>query len=247
MSEPDRTLARRLASEALASGQPLAWFEPLYLASEAGGPAVPWADMAPNPELRAWSRSGRSPHDGGGRALVVGCGLGDDAELLDSLGYDVVAFDVAPTAVRLCRRRFPSSGVEYVVADLLEPPPTWHRAFDLVFEANTLQSLPAGEVRDRAIAGLSSLVATGGTLLVVARGREQSDPLGELPWPLTRAEVLACAGSQLILERVEDRYDDEVPPVRRFVATFRHRAASYPARSKGWVPMHGSGDGHRPG
>src|SRR5215472_10485502 len=56
------------------------------------------------------------------RALVVGCGLGDDAEELARLGMQVVAFDVASAAVESARRRFPASTVRYEVADLLAPP-----------------------------------------------------------------------------------------------------------------------------
>lgn len=77
----DRALARRLAADAVSNGKPLEWFETLY--REAGGDAsvIPWADMRVNPNLAAWLE--REGVDGtGGRALVVGCGLGDDAEAL---------------------------------------------------------------------------------------------------------------------------------------------------------------------
>jgi 2-polyprenyl-3-methyl-5-hydroxy-6-metoxy-1,4-benzoquinol methylase len=73
---------------------------------------------------------------------VVGCALGADAEHVAGLGYATTAFDVAPTAVRLARERYPASPVHYVVADLLDPPEEWTRAFDLVVEIITAQSLP---------------------------------------------------------------------------------------------------------
>jgi SAM-dependent methyltransferase len=120
---------------------------------------------------------------GSGRALVVGCGLGDDAELLASLGYDVVAFDYSPTAIERCRARFPGSPVEYLVADLLDPPAAWRRAFDLVLEVFTVQSLPP-TVRATAIANIAGFVA--GRLLVVAT---QGEPADGPPWPLTREQV----------------------------------------------------------
>ncbi len=219
MDDDRRAHARRLACEAVEAGEPLAWFERLYADAETSGAAVPWADLGPNPNLMAWAEDRRL--SGAGRtALVVGCGLGDDAEALAGLDFAVVAFDIAPTAVDRCRHRFAHTTVEYVVANLLEPPREWAAQFDLVFEANTLQVLPPGNLRLRAASVLPSLVAPGGTLLVIARARDESDPTGEMPWPLTRHELLACSGDRLTLERLEDYLDDEMPPVRRFRATF---------------------------
>jgi len=222
LKEIDRVLARHLADEAASRGELLAWFEELYVAAETQGGVVPWADGVPNPQLVAWSAQHRLSGNGR-RALVVGCGLGDDAEFLAGLGFSVVAFDVAPTAVRRCRERFASTAVDYVVADLTEPPEGWGRSFDFVFEANTLQALPLGAFRDGAIKQLSLFVVSGGALMVVCRGREEHDPLGQVPWPLTRSEIMACAGPRLALSSFEDAYDDETPPVRRFVATFEDR------------------------
>jgi protein-L-isoaspartate O-methyltransferase len=45
----------------------------------------------------------------GKRALVVGCGLGYDAEFLARLGYAVTGFDVAPTAIERAVRENPGS------------------------------------------------------------------------------------------------------------------------------------------
>lgn len=228
MKHVDRMLARHLADDAASRGDLLAWFEELYVAAETCGGVVPWADGMPNPQLVAWSAQHRVSGNGR-RALVVGCGLGDDAEFLAGLGFSVVAFDVAPTAVRRCRERFASTAVHYGVADLMEPPVGWGRSFDFVFEANTLQALPLGAFREGAITQLSSFVAGAGTLMVVARGREEHDPLGQVPWPLTRSEIMACAGPQLALTSFDDIYDEETPPVRRFIATFEDPGTSGPS------------------
>jgi flavoprotein hydroxylase len=215
----DRSRARALAREAIARGDALAWFETLYREAEAGTTVVPWADLVPNPHLVAWLEA----HPGlGGRALDVGTGFGDNAEELARRGFAVVAFDVAGTAVARARERFPGSPVRYAVADLLEPPAEWRGAFDLVAETYTLQVLPAPE-RALAVQALRTFVAPGGTLLVIARGREPAEPEGAMPWPLTRREVEAIAGDGLTLTGLEDFLDDEDPPVRRLRATFRRR------------------------
>jgi SAM-dependent methyltransferase len=155
-----------------------------------------------------------------GRSLDVGTGLGDTAVALAARGHEVVAFDVSPSAIAETRRRFPRSPVRWEAADLLAAPPAWRGAFDLVVECYTLQVLPP-DARARAVEALRGLVAPGGTLLVVARGREPDEPAGDMPWPLTRAEVEGIAGGGLALVAFEDFLDDEDPPVRRFRATFR--------------------------
>jgi SAM-dependent methyltransferase len=135
-----RRYARQLAAESIAHGDATGWFEPLYAAAEQGATTVPWADLAPYPGLA----SELAGLPGRGRALVVGCGLGDDAEHVATLGFTTVAFDVSPTAIATAQRRFPGSAVEYVAADLLSPPQGWAGAFDLVVEVFTLQVLTGG-------------------------------------------------------------------------------------------------------
>jgi 2-polyprenyl-3-methyl-5-hydroxy-6-metoxy-1,4-benzoquinol methylase len=122
--------ASRLAAEALASENPTGWFERLYAAAANGEVAVPWDRGKPFGMLVQWAEEHEL--DGRGqRALVVGCGLGYDAEYIAGLGFDTVAFDIAETAVRVAGRRFPDSRVHYQVADLLNPPELWLQAFDL--------------------------------------------------------------------------------------------------------------------
>jgi SAM-dependent methyltransferase len=213
----DRTRARALAKESLSRGDAVGWFERLYAEAGRGEAVVPWADLAPNPHVVEWlDREAPEP----GRVLDVGCGLGDTAEELARRGFEVVAFDVSPTAVDEARRRFPGSRVEYRVADLLELPRELAGAFDLVVECYTLQVLPP-EARGRAVAALRRTLRPGGTLLVVARGREESEPAGQMPWPLTRAEVEGIAEAGLVLAGFEDFADHEEPPVRRLRAWFR--------------------------
>ena len=160
----------RLVAQALSAGDPTGWFEPLYAAAEQGAGAVPWdRGGAPHWLLTAWA--GRQALNGRGRrALVVGCGLGADAEYIAGRGFAVLAFDISASAIRGARRRFPGSAVDYQVADLLAPPAEWREAFDLVVESQTVQALPDPPRRD-AIGNIGHMVAPGGTLVVIALAR----------------------------------------------------------------------------
>jgi SAM-dependent methyltransferase len=210
--------ARRLAGESFAADDPTGWFERLYQAADAGEASVPWSRGEPNRRLVEWAEA--RPRGDGRSAVVVGCGLGDDAEYVASLGYDTTAFDIAPSAIRACQRRFPDSSVSYVVADLLQPPSDWSSGFDLVVESITVQSLP-DPPRAQAIANVAALVAPGGTLLVISGAREEGEPAPAPPWPLTRAEVDSfAAGGRLRPVLVEDLMYPGEPDSRRWRAEF---------------------------
>src|SRR5689334_10520121 len=133
--------ADRPAAESIADDDPTGWFERLYADAAGGDAVVPWDRGRPTPQLVEWAE-GTDLTGNGRRALVVGAGLGDNAEYIARHGFATVAFDVSPTAVQLARQRFPDSIVEYRVADLLDPPADWRDAFDLVVEVATIQALP---------------------------------------------------------------------------------------------------------
>jgi 2-polyprenyl-3-methyl-5-hydroxy-6-metoxy-1,4-benzoquinol methylase len=226
-SDKERARARQLSAESVAAGDATGWFERLYAEAKAGVSVVPWADGLPDPHLVEWAdRAGSAGSDGAGRrALVVGCGLGYDAEFLAGRGFAVTAFDLAPTAIAGAERLYPDSRVSYLVADLLDLPAAWAGAFDLVMEAYTVQPL-YGPVRERALAALSGPVAPGGSLLVISRATEEDDPVRDpalMPWPLTQAE-LSLAGEPLRAHRIEKYTGGEDPPRLWWRAEFRRDA-----------------------
>ncbi|HEX5205148.1 class I SAM-dependent methyltransferase [Paractinoplanes rhizophilus] len=213
--EPGVTDTRRLATASLARGDATGWFEELYAEAGQGRADVPWDRPAPSANLL----SAGLPRGEGRRALVVGCGLGRDAEYVAGLGYATTAFDISETAIRTARARHPESPVDYVVADLLAPPAQWRHGFDLVVESNNVQALPR-DLRAAATANVAGFVAPGGTLLVLAAAARE--PAGEgPPWPLTRAEVEAFAGDELRAVEVALLPAPDDPLVERWRAIFR--------------------------
>src|SRR5271170_2521988 len=130
---PDRTRARELAAEFNAKGDPLGWFDALYREAESGASEVPWADLVPNPNLLDFWKL--HPQEASAKsALVIGSGLGDDAEQLAAWGFQTTAFDISATAIAASKKRFPTTQVQYVAADLLAPPESWSAKFDFVLE-----------------------------------------------------------------------------------------------------------------
>ena len=196
MTEDPDVQARRIARESLEHDDATGWFENLYAAASDGTAVVPWDRGFANPSLTDWFEA--SEPDGSGKtAGVIGAGTGWDAELVADHGYDTTAFDISPTAVETARRSHPSSKAEYVVADLFDTPAEWHRAFDLVVESFTVQSLPIG-LQPTAVQKVGELVRPGGTLVVIAIPRAEGQPDDEVegpPWPLTRAAVESFASA----------------------------------------------------
>ena len=217
----DRKRARELAADFNRRGDPTGWFEALYREAVEGKSTVPWVDYHPTPPLVGfWIQ--HPQQTAGKSALVVGSGFGDDAEQLAAWGYRTTAFDISETAIRNTRKRFQSSRVDYHVADLLNPPAHWGGQFDFVLESHTLQVLPAA-LRPRATKNIAGFVSAGGLLLVIARHREPSDPVGKMPWPLTRSEISAFTGhglEELLFDLISDVSE---PDVRRFRVLFQMR------------------------
>ncbi|MGL5833654.1 MAG: class I SAM-dependent methyltransferase [Waterburya sp.] len=170
---------------------PTAWFEPLYAEANGDTAQVPWAKNQPHPYLQQWlsiNSPAAAAKTAGKLALVIGCGLGDDAELIASLGYQVTAFDISPTAIAWCHKKFPDSSVNYLVADLFNLDPQWQGKYDFIFECKTIQALPLN-VRSHVIDKIAALVAPQGTLLVITRHRDPDTMPDGPPWALSDVEL----------------------------------------------------------
>jgi SAM-dependent methyltransferase len=191
-----------------------AWFDDLYASASRGERTIPWDRHAPNTLLTDWLAA-KPQAATPGRAIVVGCGTGEDALPLVDLGYDVTAFDVSPTAIEIARQRHPQAAISFHVENLFDLPPEWNDAFDLVIESQDIQALPV-ELRDEAIRKVAHLVAPGGRLLVIAwadgRDGEGVDFDGP-PWPLSRAhlDLFTGHGLELVtLDQIAPAGDDTI-------------------------------------
>jgi len=184
--------------------QPSSWFEPLYSGATKDGEGVPWANMKTHPSFANWLS--RHSLDGTGlSALVVGCGMGDDAIELETLGFQVTAFDVSETAIAYCKERFPHSKVDFRQADLLEKQTQWRQKYDFVLEIFTVQALPP-KYETRVIQNISDFLAPGGQLLVVAEVDQEPRSFDNgPPWRLTpdHINVFKSCGLDLLKTEME--------------------------------------------
>ena len=202
-----------------------AWHDGVYRAAAGELVKVPWAEGKPNPALVSWlnaEAAGRVRP--GSRAVVIGCGLGDDVIELLNRGYDAIGFDISPTAIDWARKRFPAQANAFNVCDLLSPPSRFRHRFELVVECCTLQSVDPAS-REQASAAVASLLGPRGVLVAVAHGRDESELLETVqgpPWPLTRTELAglleACA---LKPSRAIDDFKDDSGQ-RRLRGVFEH-------------------------
>ena len=153
------------------------------------------------------------PPPAGDPALIIGCGLGDDAEETAHRGYKVTAFDLSPTAIVRCRERFPGTAVDYQVADLFRLPAAWAGRFGLVVEIRTLQSLPLPQ-RPDATAAIVAAVRPGGHVFVRCLARDDEEAPESRPWPVSRRELGGFSAAGLR----EDEFADQpaAPPHGRF-------------------------------
>ena len=184
---------------------------------------VPWDDGRANPMLVDWLNINYPQGATGEKAVVVGCGLGDDVAELAGRGFEAVGFDISPTAVQWAAERHPRLADKFQQADLLQLPSSMIGRFDLVVEIYTLQSLPPAAWKDAA-EGVASLPAAGGVLFTVARGRNADEPQEDHPPYRFTAEQYSAffLDNGLRTDSVQLITDREDPPVRRLISVF-HR------------------------
>ncbi len=111
------------------------------------------------------------------RILIPGCGNGYEVMTLAKLGFDVVAIDIAPTAIENLRAMLDkeSLNAELVLGDFFEWNPK--EKFDVIFEQTSLCALPP-ELWERYETQLYKWLKPQGKILAafMQTGREGGPP-----------------------------------------------------------------------
>ena len=148
--------------------------------------SIPWATLSANEHLIEYLDRNKSLKSK--KALVIGCGLGDDAEVLSEAGYAVDAIDISQTAINMAKERFPEFDIDFRVEDIFNLPEFMNGHYDLVFESRTIQSLDP-KFRDELVKIIADLVKEDGELLLHTNIQDDSETYGGPPWPLYRREL----------------------------------------------------------
>ncbi len=202
-------------------GDATGWFDALYKEAEGNNEKIPWADLEPNRFFVEFAE--KTNLQGNNRtALVVGCGLGDDARYLHDLGFKVTAFDISRTAIEWARRLHHDTDIKFVVADLFDTPKEWFQAFEFVLEVYTIQPLPM-EMRSRVIDAIANFVKFQGKLVVVTRGRADDEIPPEMPWALSRKDLSRFEENGFRELNFEVTKGDEEPPIPRFIVEYERK------------------------
>jgi ubiquinone/menaquinone biosynthesis C-methylase UbiE len=160
------------------------FFENIYKDSQGNEDKVPWAEMQTDKYLEEYLEMNL----GEGKAIVIGCGLGDDAAALEDAGFNVTAIDISQTAIDWAKERYDHTDINFFVQDIFELPTDMLAQYDFIFESRTIQSLPL-EFRNRIIEAISSLMAPKAKALVIANGKEEGEKFDGPPWPLEYNEL----------------------------------------------------------
>jgi len=187
-------------------------------ASYQNGPA-PWDIGAPQPAIvRLASEGGFA-----GTVLDAGCGTGENALHVASLGLSVVGVDVAETALAVARQKAADRGlqVEFAAADAFHLE-RLKRRFVTVLDCGLFHTCDPDE-RLRYVASLASVIEHGGTLYVLCFSDEGPDAG---PHPISQKDLRAAFNpstgwsvAAIEADRVQTRYHDHGAPA--WFATIR--------------------------
>jgi SAM-dependent methyltransferase len=143
---------------------------------------APWDVGHPQPAIvRLASVAGFGP-----AVLDAGCGTGENALHVASMGLPVLGVDVAETALAIARKKADDRGldVEFAVADALHLERLGRR-FETVLDCGLFHTFD-GEERPQYAASLASVTVPGGTLYVLCFSDVGPDTG---PHPVSQAEL----------------------------------------------------------
>jgi SAM-dependent methyltransferase len=179
-------------------------------ASYQDGPA-PWDIGQPQPAVVRLAAAGGFA----GAVLDAGCGTGENSLHVAALGWPVLGFDVAGTALAMARAKAAGRGIEaeFVLADALRLG--FRRRFDTVLDCGLFHSFDGSE-RPEYVASLASVTEPGGTLYVLCFSDAGPDTG---PHPVSRDELSAAFGpgsgwrvAAIEPDRVETNFHDHGAP-----------------------------------
>jgi len=151
-----------------------------------------------------------------GAVLDAGCGTGENALHVASLGLSVLGVDVAETALAIARAKADDRGidVEFAAADAFHLERLGRR-FQTVLDCGLFHTFD-GDERPRYVVSLSSVTEHDGTLYVLCFS---DDGPGTGPYPVSQQELRAAFNpsngwnvAAIETVRIQTRFQDEGAP-----------------------------------
>jgi len=180
------------------------FFENVYKNASENLDKIPWATFDANEYLQDFFKNKEKVTNK--KALVIGCGLGDDAQFLTKMGYIVDAIDISPTSIKLAKQRFDNKNINFSVEDIFELPSNMINNYDFVYEGLTIQSIDPKH-RIQLIEIISSLNNDNGELLLYTNYQEDIDTFGGPPWPLYKRDLALFLDYDYKLEDYKEEYE----------------------------------------
>jgi SAM-dependent methyltransferase len=180
-------------------------------ASYLDGPA-PWDIGGPQPAIVRLAGAGAFA----GAVLDAGCGTGENALHLASLGLRVLGVDVAETALSIAREKAAGRGLDadFAVADALHLD-RLDRVFETVLDCGLFHTFDREERRDY-VASLASVTGRGGHLYLLCFSDIGPDTG---PHPISQEELRAAFNhsggwsvASISPDRCQTRFDAQGAP-----------------------------------
>jgi ubiquinone/menaquinone biosynthesis C-methylase UbiE len=180
-------------------------------ASYHDGPA-PWDIGRPQPAIVRLAAGGGIA----GAVLDAGCGTGENALHVASLGLSVLGVDVAETALAIARQKAKDRGIEaeFATADAFQLERLGRR-FETVLDCGLFHTFD-GDERPGYVASLASVTGPDGTLYVLCFSDEGSDAG---PHPVSQEELRAAFNisngwivAAIEPERIQTRFHEHGAP-----------------------------------
>ena len=166
-------------------------FEEVYRAGSA-----PWDIGGPQPEIVTLAGEGEIVGD----VLDVGCGTGENALYLASLGRRVVGVDAAPTAIARAREKAAQRGLPaaFLVADALDLGKL-RRRFETALDCGLFHTLEP-EQRRLYANSLCEVLSPGGTLHLLCFS--DAEPPGPGPRRISEYEIGDAFRAIFVISRI---------------------------------------------
>ena len=148
--------------------------------------------------------------------LDAGCGTGENALHVASLGLSVLGVDVAETALAIARKKAEKRGIEieFVAADAFQLE-RLGRMFQTVLDCGLFHTFD-GDERTRYVASVASVTEQHGTLYVLCFSDDGPDTG---PHPISKEELRTAFNSgsgwnvaAIVPDRIQTRFHDHGAP-----------------------------------